>query len=126
MQGEHLQTVVFPPTEGGKGGLFSRLCWKKSTHGFENLNLDHYLMLQIKENDLLPWGKNLKIKVNEALKALLFSTSVEVALAFPVRLASSSSPWASRSFLLWPRVVGCVSQGGLWAALALSPCSVAA
>ena len=50
MQGEHLQTVVFPPTEGGKGGLFSRLCWKKSTHGFENLNLDHYLMLQIKEN----------------------------------------------------------------------------
>ena len=45
-----MQTVVFPPTEGGKGGLFSRLGWKKSTYGFENLNLDHYLMLQIKEN----------------------------------------------------------------------------
>ena len=50
MQAEHLQTVVFPPTEGGKGGLFSRFCWKKSTYGFENLNLNHYLMLQIKEN----------------------------------------------------------------------------
>ena len=50
MQGEHLQTVVFAPTEGRKGGLFSSLRWKKSTYGFESLNLDHYLMLQIKED----------------------------------------------------------------------------
>lgn len=72
-----------------------------------------------------PRGGNLRIKVNEALKASLFSTSVEAALAFPVRMAASSSPWASRSFL-WPRAVGRVSQGGLWAAPALSPCSVGA
>lgn len=44
-----------------------------------------------------PRGEHLKIKVKEALKAFLFSPSVEAALAFPVRLAAPSPPWASHA-----------------------------
>ena len=39
-----------------------------------------------------PRGEHLKIKVKEALKAFLFSPSVEAALAFPVRRAPPRLP----------------------------------